>query len=135
MHLTDAIIAQARKLRCARVGWEKIAKQLGVGEDRLRRRCDKGYAARRAANSKKARKRRKETASGHYVAAVAHRPPASVLAEREWCLAQPLTLAQALLGDPAPGRSALDAISAGRPRTGLEPAGTVAALPQGGSQI
>ena len=37
-----------------------------------------------------------------------HRPPAEVLAERDQAMWRPITLTALLLGDPWPGRSALD---------------------------
>lgn len=55
-----------------------------------------------------------EKAARHAAGLLRHRiesgavPPPHVIAERDVCLSQPQTLSVALLGDPAPGRSALD---------------------------
>jgi hypothetical protein len=71
-------------------------------------------AAHRAQKLAWKERRRRETevpGGAHQFSNDGHRdraPPSSVIAERDRVLAQPRTITEMLLGDPPPGRSALD---------------------------
>lgn len=103
IELTPEQIAEAlaiRKLgRWGRMDWRNVAKRMGIPSTRLRAHFEKGY-----------RECKKQyNATQRMYIETATRPPDDVLAARDRYLSlQPISLTAALLGDPLPGRSALD---------------------------
>jgi hypothetical protein len=118
--MTPNLAERARALRAAHHSWRSIALQLDVSEWACRCECDEAYRAHRQQlkgeqpkRPRKARPRRLDISNAvrHEVrSSTPHGPPPDVLAERD--LARALQLNQTpvarLLGDPLPGRSALD---------------------------
>lgn len=122
--LTPNLIEQAVALRAEGVGWYRITKQLRVSEYVLRCALEPEYRkyklglnhrqraqiAARLAVVKRPRPVGKH-AVHHEVRYAQHGPPADVLAARDLALElrlQPRSVTAQLLGDPLPGRSALD---------------------------
>lgn len=102
------------KMREDQFSWKSIARYFGASMDTVRALVDPVY------KSQMARMRRKYEKSRNYrldhkphhmggdMPSATFRVPESVLAERERVTLAPLTINQAILGDPPPGRSALD---------------------------
>lgn len=127
MSLTPEQLERAAQMRTRdKITWAKIASQFGVTEYVLRCAVDKGYHMRQRALCSNAKRRRqglpvleRELPGPQFsgpppVRAKLHierafRAPAEVLAERDRRMAlEHASLTAALLGDPLPGRSALD---------------------------
>lgn len=103
-------IELVRQLRAAGMGWVRIGKAVGLGEHRIRRIVDPEYRARRNKLAERRRPRpRKNEVGGPLSAGVVGRPSAEKL--RAIALALPSDtrgLTARLMGDPLPGRSALE---------------------------
>ena len=122
--LTPNLIEQAIAMRAEGVGWYRITKQLRVSEYVLRCALEPEYRDYKLALNKRARglsaqraavvkRPRPVNHSAHQQQAnyAARNPPAEVLAARDLALElrlQPRSVTAQLLGDPLPGRSALD---------------------------
>jgi hypothetical protein len=99
-------VARAKALRDEGVKWETIAKKLGVGADGLRRRLDPAYRAKR--NQQNAVVRTQRSLGLRNMYRTAHLPAdemarilATVPVDTRGRMAR-------VMGDPLPGRSALD---------------------------
>lgn len=130
MLLTPTQIELGTALRASGMAWDMVAVKLRTSEFKVRCVLDPGYRERRRSDSAKAQKRmqqRREALAGkkgeprYYKPLLEHNPhamfraemapkivPSQVLAERERAYGDWLTVNQAILGDPPPGRSALD---------------------------
>ena len=119
--LTPNLLKTAVALRAEGVGWQRLARQLSVSEYVLRcaiqtdyrqykKAMGAGPRAERPPPAKRAR--RVNHAVGHAVSSKRqNRPSDRALAERDLAselLLQPRSVTAQLLGDPLPGRSALD---------------------------
>jgi hypothetical protein len=115
--ITPNIVEQANGLRAYNASWRSIALALDVSEWAIRCAIDPAYRShrqmlkgQRPAPPRKPRPR-VNNAVKHEVRGNPHGPPRDVLAERDLMrelLLQPRSLTAQLLGDPLPGRSALD---------------------------
>jgi hypothetical protein len=122
--LTPNLLEKARAMRAEGVGWYRITKQLRVSEYVLRCALEPEYRkyklglnhrqrAQVAARLAVVKRPRPVNHSAHQQQAnyAARNPPAEVLAARDLALElrlQPRSVTAQLLGDPLPGRSALD---------------------------
>jgi hypothetical protein len=122
--LTPNLLETAKVLRAEGVGWHRITKQLRVSEYVLRCALEPEYRqyklglnhkqrAQIAARLAVVKRPRPVSHSAHQQQAnyAARNPPADVLAARDLALElrlQPRSVTAQLLGDPLPGRSALD---------------------------
>lgn len=121
--LSDEIIERARVLHKAGLNWNQVSKRMGLSMEALRRRIDPHYAAHRLMARRRIYQSRPRqshngipigrplgVSTGETLAGRADsvHAPADVIAERDWRLAQDMTLSQRLLGDPKPGQSALE---------------------------
>lgn len=110
MKLTPAQHFQAKQWAAERKPVSWIANQFGCNHDTVKRVIDPEWRARRNLGIKLAKQDRND---GHHhgdgmKVTPIHRPPAEVLAERDRILFVDRTPNQEVLGDPLPGRSALD---------------------------
>lgn len=113
MQLTYEHIMEARKLRQQNTPWMRIGAILGCHEDIIRRRLDPEWAAKRRDGIRRARlNRRRENRQRKLAVAEDRRArvEASARPTQEMldAISLPVTISQVLLGDPPPGRSALD---------------------------
>lgn len=92
--ITFDLLSRARELRDEGMKWSRISARLGVSEDALRRRCDQRYAEHRNSRVRAWR------SSGGKLVAVTFDPPPAPQDTRN--------LTARVMGDPLPGRSALD---------------------------
>lgn len=118
------LLEKARAMRAEGVGWHRITKQIRVSEYVLRCALEPEYRQYKrslnlrqrmeiAARAVVVKRPRPVTHSAHQHQAnyAARNPPADVLAARDLALElrlQPRSVTAQLLGDPLPGRSALD---------------------------
>jgi hypothetical protein len=124
--LSPQKLERAAALRAENWSWDKIAKALEVSAYVIRCEIEPGYRAYKQENAQrqwadiasgKVRRRRRNLESGEkriakrkHRATVAEHAPDAVLREREnrKTALERRTLGQTILGDPAPGYSALD---------------------------
>jgi hypothetical protein len=119
--LTPNLIEQARALRADGIGWRHVAHRLGVSEYVLRCAIEPDYRQykldlnvrqRNAAKQPRIQRPRPvDRPPPRYVRHAPKAPPADVLAQRDLALElrlKPRSVTAQLLGDPLPGRSALD---------------------------
>lgn len=108
MTLAETQIAFARRARARGMAWEWIAREIGCTPDTVRRRLDPEWRQVRNNGISQAKRARAEFRGDGY--RIESRPlaPPDALADRERRLLSDLTPNQMVLGDPAPGRSALD---------------------------
>lgn len=110
MSEAEQIAGQARRLRSLGMSWLAIGRELGVSDEVARRAADPEYAERRR-EANKLRKQRMRAPRKNRV--IEYRPPGEdaerVLRDALWrVMADTRTPFQRALGDPPPGRSALD---------------------------
>jgi hypothetical protein len=108
--LTPEIIEEARAIRRRhRVPWTRLARSLGVNCTALRRNLDDDF---RESRNAEAKRYREKNFRGVYTPGVRthdERPSPEALADRDRRLNdRPRSLTAMILGDPPPGRSALD---------------------------
>lgn len=117
--VTPNVIEQAKAMRAEHWSWRSTALKLDVSEWQLRCAIEPNFRAYRMEQksqnpSQQKRKRQYINSAVHHRVSThpPHgRPPANVLAERDhakWLREQPRDITAELLGDPLPGRSALD---------------------------
>lgn len=109
MKLTADQIERAKFMRSMRTKWEVIARALHCSSDTVRRTLDPAYGRKRRQQINDARAARRlsgPTEPGR--PPDARVVPAHVLADRDRRRLLDLTPNMAVLGDPPPGRSALD---------------------------
>lgn len=127
--ITAETVSAGRHLRMKGLSWHTVAKRLGVSYDGIRNHLDPDWKANRnrikAAWQNRYRVRTGRHAPGgskpltleiYGVSSAGepdHRPPPYVIAERDARLSRPRTFQVDFLGDPEPGRSALDHRNAG----------------------
>lgn len=130
--ISFATILDGRQLRNSGLSWHTVAKRLGVSYDGIRNHLDPDWKERRRPLKAKWRRDHYQptgrkppggsTARTLDVYGVSlaeeppHRPPPHVVAERDARLSRPRTFQVDFLGDPEPGRSALDHRNAGHHR-------------------
>lgn len=91
----------AKKLRWSGLTWSQIGERLGRSEKSIRRHI--------GASKKEPRPRKEYFFRATYRATKAREyAPLAVLEEREFAMSRELTIGQELLGEPLPGRSALE---------------------------
>lgn len=113
--ITDKQVERATKLLADGHSWRAIAAEVGASHDGIRRRVDPKYRAMKNEASNKANRRYSSTYYGSTgVSANVHskRPPEEVIAECAMAHARRRSLTAEVLGDPLPGRSALDKMRA-----------------------
>ena len=101
-----ALLGEASRLRGTGRSWRYISLSLGRSYEFFRRHLDHDYRRRR--NAQISALQRGER---HQVVGNAHRsepPPQHVVDELAHAAAAPRTLTASIMGDPLPGRSALD---------------------------
>lgn len=110
-------LRRARNMRAKGMPWSTIGQTLGRSSETVRAALDPAFRAlrrdriqawRREHPAPKQEPKRGYTISHWIDVASRERAPAAVLAERDARLNAPLTLNMAILGDPPPGRSALE---------------------------
>lgn len=115
--LTPAEERRASDLKTLGMGWSDIGKAMCRSPDTIRRKLDPGFREKRNKQIDEARLRRKDPRMRTYVSSIGNHwvdvakreiVPDAVVADRDRRLNAPMTLGMALLGDPLPGRSALD---------------------------
>jgi hypothetical protein len=99
---------KATALRTMGVSWARISRTVGYGEERIRRAIDPTFGARRAAGIREARYSRGFRGEPHLKLS-----PAETQAALATVPPDTRPLSARLMGDPLPGRSALDKLSAG----------------------
>lgn len=113
MNIPESTLQLAAKMIAAGVKWPAISAATGLSSDAIRRQLDPGYAKHRNAGKAEsraaARKARTARSGGehvtHYVSKI---PPAEAERALRSIPADTRTRSARLLGDPLPGRSALD---------------------------
>ena len=101
--IPEEALDTARVMRGMGIAWGRIARTVGFGEERIRRILDPAFAARRAAGIRQARHMRAFRGE--------HQSRLSAAEARAAIEAVPpdtRSTTSRLLGDPLPGRSALD---------------------------
>lgn len=107
--LNPDLIEAARELReKQKISWDDIASRLGTTRHRLRVVFEPDYIGKKRAYWHEYRKNYQSAGAVRNI--IGHSPtvPAECMEERERALAAPMSLTALLMGDPAPGRSALD---------------------------
>lgn len=103
---TSKLLERALDLKAEGMSWSRIAARLGVTDEGLKRRLVPGFAGHRQALIREARHRREQ---GHARGQAGLRmPPEEVEAAMRTIPPDTRTLAARWMGDPLPGRSALD---------------------------
>lgn len=107
MKLTAEQIAQARQWQAGGRNYAWMTEQLGCTADTIRRVLDPEWAEKRNAGirANRAVRRGDKSASGRELRPII---PVTVLFDRERRLSAKVTPNMTILGDPLPGRSALD---------------------------
>lgn len=103
--LSSDLIRQARTLRAEGMGWKPLARELGTTYFKIRRTLDRVFRAEMTAKGKK--QWATYVRPQNIVKAIA-RPSNEVLEERNRAYYPEISLTAFLMGDPRPGRSALD---------------------------
>ena len=111
--VTPRLIEQAKILRANHLSWRSIAMRLDVSEWHIHCAVEpafREFRRNRVRNPPKDKRETVNSAVGHEVRSRTHQPPAEVLREAEEALELRLKRSPTdeLLGDPLPGRSALD---------------------------
>lgn len=113
--LTLEDIAEAKTLRVSGATWKALGKHFSCDPETIKIRIDEGYKARRRQKNRDAAAiRRAGLRSPHRKAIVFSCPgpriiPISIIAERDRAMSYEIRdITAALMGDPLPGRSALD---------------------------
>jgi hypothetical protein len=109
--MTPDQISAARALRQQGHGWTDIGKAVGVNYYRVRRLLDPEWAQRRrdGINSLRRRERLVQTGSARGQVWESYLPRNPTFDPRRDGVVEPQNINQLILGDPLPGRSALDA--------------------------
>jgi hypothetical protein len=101
--VTQEALDKAAAMRARGISWGRIARVVGFGEERVRRILDPGFAVRRAAGIRQARFTRGARGEPHrrLTDAEARQALATIPADTR-------SISAKIMGDPLPGRSALD---------------------------
>ncbi len=102
---TSQVLRRALELKEQGMSWSRISARLGVSDEGLKRRLVPGFAARRQQMIREAREYR---ALGRSPNKPRHVPEAEALAVLRSVPVDNRSIMSRLMGDPLPGRSALD---------------------------
>lgn len=108
MKLSYEQIVEARKMRQRHMSWQRIADAFGCSAKTVRRPLDQEWSAKRAQGIREARRYRNARRAKREVRMIREAPSARPSQEMLDARQQPATIGQLILGDPLPGRSALD---------------------------
>lgn len=115
---TSQVLKRALELKEQGMTWSRISARLGVSDEGLKRRLVPGFATRRQALIRQARYDR---ALGKSSDGARHIPEAEVLAVLRTVPSDTRRPIARLMGDPLPGRSALDRLRDGEREERAQP--------------
>jgi len=112
MFFTEPQLREAFKLRASHMSWRKLGDYFGCSDATIKEAMFP--AAAKGRRERQTQRRRIIARSGKRIRKVTHvveqrnEVPLDVVEERDLVSMAPMTLTQSILGDPKPGRSALD---------------------------